>query len=584
MSVDSSSTHRRRSVAARLVRLAAASAAAAVALATAAAWAHGDAAQHRCIHDSMQARVVQSVAEQRLDPSRVAPVGLPYVAVDADDTAAERSSGVHTKQWGTPRIAVFTYDFTDEHYFCSRVGQNVSMRNGNFAICTADDVLTYEKRDIIRDFIIPQALQLHTRRLKVQQVQDTWKVKDMVGVICGSFNVPSLHTTDGLRDKDFVIYVASVPAKRGVMAWATSCQVFSDGRPAVGVINISPAKIVPKYYKYLIRTAAHEIAHTLGFSKRYFKSAGILTRVPNVRGKDFKVPVINSTTVVAKVREHYGCNTLEHLELEDQGGAGSAESHIKMRNAQDELMVSAAAAGYYTALTMAVFQDLGFYQVDFSRAEAMSWGKDAGCAFLSEKCMEKGVTKWPSMFCSGAEEGLRCPSNRMGLGYCPVTNEKGLPEYFQYFADPSLSGISSFMDYCPIMVHYADGSCAQDASKAKPWMKTFNVFSKTARCLDGDFRTANGSQSASYRALCADVKCDTLRRTYTIQVNGGTYVKCVPGTQRELINLSTSFQKGGYITCPPYEEVCQRNVLPPEDISNAATGHRGTVPVPLESL
>ncbi|GET86487.1 GP63, leishmanolysin [Leishmania tarentolae] len=584
MSVDSSSTHRPRSVAARLVRLAAAGTAAAVAVGSAAAWAHGDAAQHRCIHDSMQARVVQSVAEQRLDPSRVAPVGLPYVALHPADTAAladpstaSTRSIVRAKQWGTLRIAVSAEDLTDTSYHCARVGQRVNTHNGGFATCTADDILTDDKRDILVNHLLPQALQLHTDRLKVQQVQGNWKVTGMVGEICGDFKVPRSHTTKGFRNTDFVLYVASVPSEPGALAWGLTCQMFPDGHPAVGVINIPAANIASRNNQAVTRTVAHEMAHALGFSSNFFEAAGILQNISNVRGKPFSVPVINSSTVVAKAREQYGCNTLEHLELEDQGGEGSAGSHIKMRNAQDELMAPAAAGGYYTALTMAIFQDLGFYQADFSKAEAMPWGKDAGCAFFTRKCMENNITKWPNMFCNSTEQVMRCSRNRLALGNCGISVVSNqLPVYGQYFTGLSMGGSSVLRDYCPVVEAYSDGSCLQSASEASRCMNVFNIFSDVARCFDGSFkRKATESGRKPYAGLCANVKCDTATRTYSVQVRGSSsYVICTPGRNIELSTVSDAFEQGGYITCPPYVEVCQGNVQAVKDSGNAVAGPR----------
>ncbi|GET93896.1 GP63, leishmanolysin [Leishmania tarentolae] len=584
MSVDSSSTHRCRSVAARLVRLAAAGAAAALAVGTAAAWAHAGALEHRCIHDSMQARVVQSVAEQRIYPSRVSSLGLPYVAVDPAETAADKNqekrstgSAIRAKRWGNLRIAVSTEDLTDPAYHCAHVGQKVSMHDGGFAICKADDILTDVKRHILVYYLLPQALQMHTERLKVRQVQGKWSISEMPGHMCGTFKVPETHVTKGFRNTDFVLYVASVPSEPGVLAWATTCQMFPDGRPAVGVINIPAASIASPHSQAGTRVVTHEIAHALGFSKQFFEAAGILQQVSNVRGKDFSVPVINSSTVVAKARGQYGCNTLEYLELEDQGGEGAIGSHIKMRNAQDELMSAVVNAGYYTALTMAVFHDLGFYQADFSKAEVMPWGKDAGCAFLSEKCMENGVTKWPKMFCNEFEFFTRCPTSRLGLGTCLTGVEQTpLPPYWQYFGNSSLTGKSAFRDYCPVVVLFRGGSCAQRSSTARAHLKAFNVFSDAARCIDGDFRPKVTYGNVRLRAgLCANVKCDAATRTYSVQVRGSSsHVICTPGRNIELSTVSDAFEQGGYITCPPYVEVCQGNMQALREIVNAVAVRR----------
>ncbi|GET86505.1 metallo-peptidase, clan MA(M), Family M8 [Leishmania tarentolae] len=578
MAIESSRAHRLRSVAARLVRLAAAGAGFIVAVGTSAAWAHAGAVQHRCIHDSMQAHVLQSVAEQRSHPSSVSLLGLPYVALETAATELLTDSVVRAPEWGTLRVAVSTEELTDPACHCAQVGQNVSTHNGRFATCTAEDILTDEKRDILVKHLLPQALQLHTERLKVRQVQGRWKVTGMVGKVCRRFKVSHAHVTDGLRNTDFVLYVTSVPTRPGVLAWALTCQVFSDGRPAVGVINIPAASITSRFNQVVTRVVTHEIAHALGFSRKLFEAAGMLRRVANIRGKPFSVPVINSSTVVAKAREQYGCDTLEYLELEDQGGEGSAGSHIKMRNAQDELMAPAAAGGYYTALTMAIFQDLGFYQADFSKAEAMPWGKDAGCAFFTRKCMEKGVTKWPAMFCSDVKRSVRCPTNRLGLGTCLAASLRGpIPPYWQYFANSSLAGTSAYRDYCPVVVRFRDGSCAQNASHARASMNAFNVFSDAARCIDGDFRPkAAESEAMPYGGLCANVRCDTATRTYSVQVRGSSrYVSCTPGLRVELSNVSDAFQEGGYITCPPYVEVCQGNVQAVEASGNALRGPLG---------
>ncbi|GET94019.1 GP63, leishmanolysin [Leishmania tarentolae] len=580
MCVDSSRAHRLRSVAARLVRLAAAGAAATVAVGAATAWAHAGAVQHRCIHDSMQARVLQSVAEQRMHPSRVSPLGLPCVALDAADpafttnaTTDKQRSVVRAKQWGTLRVAVSTEDLTDPARHCVRKGQHVSNHKGQTTYCTAEDILTDEKRDILVNYTLPQALQLHTDRLKVRQVQGKWKVTDMVGKVCSTFKVPKAHITKGLSNTDFVLYVASVPSEPGVLAWAVICQSFPDGRPAVGVINIPAANIVSRYNHAVTRVVAHEMAHALGFSRKLFKSTGMLHNISNVRGKPGSVPVINSSTVVAKARQHYGCDTLEYLELEDQGGASLVGSHIKMRNAQDELMASAAAAGYYTALTMAIFQDLGFYQADFSKAEVMPWGKDAGCAFLSNKCMKKNITKWPAMFCNSTEQPFRCPTNRLALGTCVITHNKtAVPPYFQYFTEKHLSGSSALMDYCPVVVVYRSGSCAQSAAAASFSFNAFNLFSDAARCIDGSFKPKRSNWTIpSYGAMCANVRCKAATRTYSVRVRGSTrYVQCTPGRKLKLSSISDAFEKGGYITCPPYVPVCQGNVR----AAQAAAGHR----------
>nr|CAJ2467797.1 unnamed protein product [Leishmania braziliensis] len=559
MSRDRSSTPRRRSDAARLMRLAAAGLV--MAVGAAAVWAQ--AAGHHCIHDKLQTRVLQSVAQQHRPPGSVSALGLPYVSADwalADSTSP---SVAHSADWGTLRIFTSFEDLNDPDYYCSYVGQLVNNHAGALDMCKAEDILTDAKRNTLVGSIIPQALQLHTERLKVRQVQGSWKVTGMTGDVCGTFKVPEAHVTVGVSDADFVLYVASVPSELGVLAWAVMCQAFFDDRPAVGVINIPAAYIQSAYDQFMLRSVTHEMAHALGFDLLLFEELDLLDVVSNLRGKDYEVPVLNSPTVVAKAREQYGCPTLEYLEVEDQGGSGSAGSHLKGRNAKDELMAPASAAGYYTALTMAVFEDLGFYKADFTKAEVMPWGRNASCDFLTKKCMEDNITQWPEMFCNSTESSYRCPTQRLKIGRCSIaTYDDPLPTYFQYFTKTSLGGSSEFMDFCPIIVGYSNIACNQDPSTASPALMEFNVFSDSSRCFDGTLTPKhNTGPYEQYNALCANVMCDRAHHTYSVEVRGSSgYVACTPGERVELTTISTAFVEGSYITCAPYVEVCQANI------------------------
>ncbi|CAJ1006231.1 putative Leishmanolysin [Leishmania naiffi] len=559
---------RDRSDAARLMRLAAAGLV--MAVGAAAVWAQ--AAGHHCIHDKLQARVLQSVAQQRRPPGSVSAIGLPYVSagpissahtVDWAQADSTSPSVAHSAHWDTMRIYVSYADLTDPDCYCSSVGQLIDNHRGAIDICEAKDILTDVKRQTLISYLLPLALQLHVERLKVRQVQSRWKVTGMEGDVCGDFKVPEAHVTVGFSNIDFVLYVASVPSEPGVMAWAVICQVFPDGRPAVGVINIPAATIRSPYDQTMIRTVAHEVAHALGFDLTVFEGVGIIDEVSNLRGREYYVPVINSPTVMTKAREQYGCATLEFLELEDTGGGSTAGSHLKGRNAKDELMAAAVTAGYYTALTMAIFEDLGFYQADFTMAEVMPWAEYAGCDFLTEKCMERNITQWPWMFCNTTESSYRCPTHRLRLGTCGiVTYDKPLPTYFRYFTKPSVGGRSTFMDYCPIIVGSSNGACNQDPSTASPTVKQFSLLSDSSRCLDGVFRLKHSTgPPGPYNALCANVKCDRAHHTYSVQVYGGSgYVACTPGERVELATTSTAFVEGSYIVCAPYVEVCQANI------------------------
>ncbi|RNC34601.1 surface protease GP63, partial [Trypanosoma cruzi] len=107
-----------------------------------------------------------------------------------------------------------------------------------------------------------------------------------------------------------------------------------------------------------VRVAAHEIAHALGFSQESMREK-ILVNKPerSVRGKHRRMVAGKH---VQKTKAHFGCDSLEGMELEDEDGTREKEvPHWKGRHARDELMAPTVGAGYYTALTMAASADMG---------------------------------------------------------------------------------------------------------------------------------------------------------------------------------------------------------------------------------
>ena len=111
--------------------------------------------------------------------------------------------------------------------------------------------------------------------------------------------------------------------------------------------------------------------------------------------------------------------------MEDGGGAGTGGAHWEMRVFRDEYMTGSASLGVRTlsALTLALFADSGWYDVDASQAEVLAWGRNAGCEFVSRRCAE-----WPREYLcrSGDESG--CTLDRRSQGYCDVREYKWLPE------------------------------------------------------------------------------------------------------------------------------------------------------------
>ncbi|KPA80247.1 putative mitochondrial major surface protease gp63, putative,leishmanolysin [Leptomonas pyrrhocoris] len=518
--------------------------------------------EHRCGFDELEARTVGTRVS---GISRVVPPALSLRNVDAVATAAADTPA----SWQPIRIRVFTEDLEDTNKFCTRAGQVRPDFEGGRSTCTGDDVLTDHKKKVLKELLIPSAIKLHEERLNVQRVDGSIVVGPSISTdgICGQFTVPSSHTTTGVSDADFVLYMSAGPTSGTSIAWATTCQNFADtGRPSVGVSNVSPKYISAD--PTTVRVITHELLHALGFSINSFLSRGMYT-TRGLRGKG-RSPVLVSSNVVAKAREQYGCPSLRYMELEDEGGDGTVYSHWKRRSAKDELMAGISGVGHYTALTIAAMEDMGFYKGNYTNAEPMSYGRNAGCTLSTSKCVIDGVSQFPEMFCASSDNAMTCTSDHTALGSCGVYQYKSdLPPYFQYFSNPTYGGADPLMDYCPYIEEYSNSNCSTDTG-----ILLGSTYGVNSRCLDVPSGFAYGGRTSPVLlAICAEVQCNS--PTYSVKVAGASsFTACTPGATLSLPHLSPSFSSGS-LTCPRYDDVCT-GLVKATEYKESAT--RGTTP------
>ncbi|KAK7199525.1 major surface protease gp63 [Novymonas esmeraldas] len=510
--------------------------------------------EHHRSFDELPARTVSTRVSRG---SRVADTaGRPFVITAPPD-------------WTPIRIAVFTDDIEDSSRYCTEAGQLRPDFSGDIVICKPDDVLTDTKKQRLLEFLIPSAVRLHEERLSVQRERGNIVVDRLIDQDpeCRHFSIPDLHMKEGVADADFVLYVAAGPTVGTMMAWALTCQYFANGRPSVGVANVSPKYITTDQQR--IRVIAHEILHALGFNSPVFWEQGMVGYVDSLRGKS-DVPVIMSPLVVAQARAHFGCEEQTFLELEDMGGDGTKLSHWKRRSMKDDLMAAANTAGIYSAITIAAMEDMGFYKGNYAMAEPMMYGRNAGCELLTDKCVVNGVSQFPEMFCGSAKrKRLVCTSDRLSVGFCRLVNhDSPLPPQFQYFSDATLGGADVKMDYCPYLQPFSKTKCSFDGRRLNG-----SVYGARSRCFDAPAGFAESGQSSAQYGLCAKVHCGTTT-TYSVKVRGATmYTRCKPGTTLPLSLLSPTFSDG-HITCPPYDSVCGIRVSNTEALRHGSSGER----------
>lgn len=76
-------------------------------------------------------------------------------------------------------------------------------------------------------------------------------------------------------------------------------------------------------------------------------------------------------------REHYGCSSLKGLQLENDYGGGSRNSHWEQSTFENEFM-NAMHSGHdavYSKFTFAALEDSGWYKPTYKYLDEVTWGK-----------------------------------------------------------------------------------------------------------------------------------------------------------------------------------------------------------------
>ncbi|RNC34773.1 surface protease GP63, partial [Trypanosoma cruzi] len=451
--------------------------------------------------------------------------------------------------WRPIRIAVSTEDLergTNRRKYCEEGKTECYNALGQKVLCKAEHVLTEENNQLYNQKILPGAIKLHAERLLVKPTGGTITVPRAMNGPCSHFTVPTRHKSDGVPNADFIIYAAAMPSgTKSRAVWAATCSTWSDFRPYIGAMNFDPKYMTDTAWS--VRVAAHELAHALGFSKERMEEKSMLNSEHSVRG--MKRWMVAGNHVKAKAEAHFGCDSLEGMELEDEDGASSRKiPHWKERHARDELMAPTVGAGYYTALTMAVFADMGYYSVNWSMAEPMSWGHRSGCDFLEKKCGEitDFPTKYPHMFCDATDtETLRCTSDRRHVGKCTAT----IVENKGNLAD---------RDVCPVVSSYfqeiPSGTTYNACSDGTVTSLRGSLTGGGSWCLDAELlKKKDDDGHKSVKGVCAQVLCEE----GTVKVKYSDSKDFQPCPEGSVITVTLNgFEEDGKIQCPKYGEVC----------------------------
>jgi leishmanolysin-like peptidase len=389
-----------------------------------------------------------------------------------------------------------------------------------------------------------------------------------------------LQKYSNYTDHDLVLFVTAHSTRLfsgQTLAYACSCRSNILGRPTFGHINWGSNTInfgATDRIDLQLGVAVHEMTHALVFASQNFKNFLDTSKSSQYLGKtlgpDFDYPkrtsppatdqvvvtakglqnvdvkktitYIKTPKVLEKARAHFGCPTLPGVELEDAGSSGTAGSHWEKRLFNNEYMTGSSAFDpVYSDITMALFEDSGWYQVNYSAAAEFYFGRGEGCDFVRPRC-----DKWLGSYqCTPAERGYwGCTFDYRARGVCSITQyTQALQPWNQYFLNNATMGGSELPDFCPFYTYTANlqSYCGEPSYQADNLAIRGEHFLPSSRCLDSTL-LSNTKKGLKGSGACYDVRC--IKNKLFVRVANRFYDCSQPGTEIKVTGYN------GYVKCP----------------------------------
>ena len=323
--------------------------------------------------------------------------------------------------------------------------------------------------------------------------------------------------------------------------------------------------------RFLTMLLLHEISHVLAFNDDLFPLfEGITEPITVLAVNGIYRLLLKTPKVLEKARGHFGCPSLKGVELENQGGSGSAGSHWEARIMLGDYMISTDYPELVVSdITLAVFEDSGWYEVNYVTGGLFKTGKGEGCDFLQLTCIDTNdidrKSRFPMDFCNTDYEV--CSPGMLDRGECYIRPYSSITYEFQYFGDSKTGGYEP-ADYCPVAMsdpfqtgnYYFYSRCDDDAKKTNLPSDIYQLFGDKSFCFQSSLMSSSATQSTKDKygdkltARCLQInECDSNTLSYKVQIGSNLDFNCSDATSQKAYEVD-GFE--GIFVCPPYWRIC----------------------------
>jgi hypothetical protein len=365
-----------------------------------------------------------------------------------------------------------------------------------------------QTEDFVKSYLIPRLI---AQLSELIQVQSTGPVPAFNSTACDDFFTVPQEYNNKATDTDLILFFTVSSTNEAYQAYSNICAISSESRrPMIGYINfyLPSDDIQKESVESRMRTLIHESFHILAFSPYLYD------KFPISSEQTYKITETANGTKLYKfvtpglvqyARNYFGCNSLDGVALEDEGKSGSLNSHFEKKFLGNEIMTGQYSSNQIISnFTLNFLNDIGWYKVDLSLAEPLSWGSGKGCSFLQSSCDYSF-----SEFCQ-ATDGEGCTSDFSSKSSCvtsSLSNKCGFRDFAQTKMCSSSSGLISTSSF-------------ENASYKSKCFLTSEFGSKSSGCYESTcldqstiqvkiqeeyFNCTSSEQSHTYKSLT--IKC-----------------------------------------------------------------------------